>query len=123
MADKKSGFWLKSKFKEASNRCTMIFLCIKWRVVSSASLISSTKEMNPITRKSVSNLVIQPSLRVVGQKATEWKAFEKPENKKQMHGSKAWEDGVYRRALKVTAAPKARKFSSNRNTLKYIQKE
>ena len=93
-------------------------MCKKWRVVSSASLISPTKEMNPITRKSVSNLVIQPSFRAVGQKAAEWQTFEKPENKKQMHGSKAWEDGVYRRALKVTAA-----VSSNRNTLKYIQKE
>ena len=37
--------------------------------------------MNPITRKSVSELVMQPRFRAVGQKHAEWQTFEKPENK------------------------------------------
>ena len=37
--------------------------------------------MNPITRKSVSELVMQPSFRAVGQTHAEWQTFEKPENK------------------------------------------
>ena len=33
----------------------------------SINLISSIKDMNPITRKSMSKLIMQPSLRAVGQ--------------------------------------------------------
>ena len=40
--------------------------------------ISSTKDMNPITRKSMSKLVTQSSFRAVGQTHTEGKTFEKP---------------------------------------------
>ena len=49
--------------------------------------------MNPITRKSMSKLVTQPSFRAVGQKAAEWQTFETPENKRQIYGSgstQAW---------------------------------
>ena len=42
-----------------------------------------TKEMNPVTRESMSKLAMQPSFRAVGQKQT----FENPENKRQMYGS------------------------------------
>ena len=34
--------------------------------------MSSTKEMNPITRKSMSKLVLQPSFRAVGQTHAKW---------------------------------------------------
>ena len=44
--------------------------------------------MNPITREHV-KLVMQPSFRAVGQKATEWQAFELLENKRQMYGSQS----------------------------------
>ena len=43
---------------------------ICWLLIST-NRISLTKEMNPITRKSMSKLVIQPSFRAVGQKAAE----------------------------------------------------
>ena len=48
----------------------------------SGHLISSTKEMSPITRKSMRELVTQPSFRAVGQTHAKWQAFEKPENKR-----------------------------------------
>ena len=38
-----------------------------WRLLISINWISSTKDMNPITRKSVSKLVTQPNFRAVGQ--------------------------------------------------------
>ena len=41
--------------------------------------------MNPITRKSMSQLVTQPSFRAVGQTHAEWWTFENPENKRQMY--------------------------------------
>ena len=66
-----------------------------WRLLISINGISSIKEMNPITRKSVSKLVTQPSFRAVGQTHAEWQTFEKPENKRQiMYGSQAWVDWV-----------------------------
>ena len=34
----------------------------------------------------MSKLVMQQSFRAVGQKAAEWQTFEKPKNKRQMHG-------------------------------------
>ena len=40
--------------------------------------------MNPITRKCMLKVVIQPSFRAVGQKHVEWQTFEKPENRRQM---------------------------------------
>ena len=40
----------------------------------------------------MSKLVIQPSLRAVGQKHAECQTFEKSEGKCQMYGSKAWMD-------------------------------
>ena len=44
--------------------------------------------MSPISRKSVSKLiVIQPSFRVVGQTHAEWQRFKQPENKRQIFGS------------------------------------
>ena len=46
--------------------------------------------MNPITRKSLSKLVTQPSLRAVGQTHAEWQKLEKPENNRHMYGSQAW---------------------------------
>ena len=47
----------------------------------------------PLTRKSMSKLVIQRSFRAVGQLThVEWQTFEKPENKRQMYGSQAWVD-------------------------------
>ena len=55
-----------------------------WRLLISINWISSTKEMNPITRKSMSKLVMQPSFRAVGQ--TLVVEFEKLENKRQMYG-------------------------------------
>ena len=48
--------------------------------------------MNPITRKSMSKLVTQPSFRAVGQTHVKWSTFKKPENKRQMYDSKAWVD-------------------------------
>ena len=46
--------------------------------------------MNPITRKSVSKLLIRPIFKAVGQPHVEWQTFEKSENKKQMYyGSQA----------------------------------
>ena len=45
--------------------------------------------MNPITRKSMSKLVMQPSFRAVGQTHAEWQTFEKPENKRQMYCGQA----------------------------------
>ena len=38
-----------------------------WRSLISINLISSTKEVKPITRKSMSKLVTQPSFTAVGQ--------------------------------------------------------
>ena len=58
-----------------------------WRLLISINCISSTKEMNPITRKSVFKLVKRPSFRAVGQTHAKWLTFEKPENKRQMYGS------------------------------------
>ena len=49
----------------------------------------TTKEMNPIMRKSVSKLVMQPRFRAVGQTHVKWQTFEKPENKRQMYGSES----------------------------------
>ena len=46
-------------------------------------------QMNPIVRKSMSTLVIQPSFRALGQIQVKWQTFEKPENKRQMYGSQA----------------------------------
>ena len=43
-----------------------------WRLLISINSISSIKEMNPITRKSMSTLVMQPSFRAVGQTHAEW---------------------------------------------------
>ena len=60
----------------------------KWWLLISINQISSTKEMNPIMRKCMSKLVIQPSFKAVGQKAVEWKTFENPQNKRQMYDSK-----------------------------------
>ena len=52
--------------------------------------------MNPITRKSMSKLVMQPSFRAVGQThRVEWQTFEKPENKRQMYGSQFTQSMVY----------------------------
>ena len=45
--------------------------------------------MSPITRKSMSKLVMQPSFRAVGQTHVKWYTFEKPENKRQMYISQA----------------------------------
>ena len=45
--------------------------------------------MNPIMRKSMSTLVIQPSFRALGQMQVKWQTFEKPENKRQMYGSQS----------------------------------
>ena len=45
------------------------------------AFISSSKQMNPITRKSMSKLIIQPSFRAVGQKLAEWQTFEKIRDK------------------------------------------
>ena len=42
--------------------------------------------MNPITRKSMSKLVIQPSFRAVGQTHVEWQTFGKFENKRYIYG-------------------------------------
>ena len=50
-----------------------------WRLLISMNWISSAKEMNPITRKGMSKLVMQPSLRAVGHTHAEWQAFGKPE--------------------------------------------
>ena len=47
--------------------------------------------MNPIARKSISNLVIHARF---GQTHAEWQAFQKPENKRQMYDSKAWLDSL-----------------------------
>ena len=55
-----------------------------WRMLISINWISSTKEMNTITRKSMSKLVT--SLRAVGQTHTEWEIIEKLENTRQMYG-------------------------------------
>ena len=66
-----------------------IDLMQKWRLLISINSISSTEEMNPITRKSMLKLVMQPSFRAVGQTHAEWQTFEKPENKKQIHGSQS----------------------------------
>ena len=38
----------------------------------------------------MSKLVIEPSVKKVGQTHAEWQTFENPENKRQMYGSKAW---------------------------------
>ena len=61
-----------------------------WQLLISINYISSTKEMNPIMRKSMSKLVMQPSFRAVGQTHMEWQTFEKPENKRQMYGSQRY---------------------------------
>ena len=50
----------------------------------SVNYIFSTEEINPITRKSISKVVMQPSFRAVGQKAVDGRYFKKPENKQQM---------------------------------------
>ena len=59
-----------------------------WRLLLSINWISSIKEINPITRKSMAKLVTQPSFRVVGQTHTEWQTFEKPKNNRQMYGGR-----------------------------------
>ena len=61
-----------------------------WRLLVSINWISSTKEMNPITWKSISKLAMKPSFRSVGQTHAEWQTFEKI--KRQMYGSQAWVD-------------------------------
>ena len=48
--------------------------------------------MNPIARRSMSTLVIQPSFRALGQMQVKWQTFENPENKRQMYGRQAWVD-------------------------------
>ena len=46
--------------------------------------------MTPITRKSMSKLIMQPRFRAVGQLThAEWQTFENPENKRQMYGSRS----------------------------------
>ena len=60
-----------------------------WRLLISINWISSTKEMNHITRKSMSKLVMQPSFRAVNQTHAEWQTFEKPENNRNV-----WQSGM-----------------------------
>ena len=53
----------------------VLYLGVKWgNNISKVyiNMISSTKEMNPITRKSMPKLVRQPSFRAVGQTHAEW---------------------------------------------------
>ena len=45
--------------------------------------------MNPIVRKSMSTLLIQPSFRALGQVQVKWQTFENPEKKRQMYGSQS----------------------------------
>ena len=59
----------------------------KWQLLISINVISSKKWTNPITRKTMSKLVIQPSFRAVGQEPAKWKTFEKTEDKRQMYDS------------------------------------
>ena len=59
----------------------MLIISINW--------ISSTEEMKTIMRKSMSKLVMQPGFRAVGQTRRMVDIW-KPENKRQMYGSKAW---------------------------------
>ena len=59
-------------------------VCLFSWLLISINLISSTKEMNPITRKTMSKLVTQPSFRAVGQTHAE-----NPENKRHMNGSQS----------------------------------
>ena len=40
----------------------------------------------------MSQLVTQPRFRKVGQTHATWQTFEKPNNKRQTYGSKAWVD-------------------------------
>ena len=47
------------------------------------------KQMNPITRKIMWKLALQPRFRAVGQTHANWQTFEKPENKRQMYSSEA----------------------------------
>ena len=47
-----------------------------WRLLISINWISSTKEMNPITGKSILKLVIQPICRAGGQTHVKWPTFE-----------------------------------------------
>ena len=54
----------------------------KWQLLININLISSTKEMNLITRESVSKLVTQPSFRAVGQRSTKCQTFAKKKRKK-----------------------------------------
>ena len=58
--------------------------------------------MNPITRKSMSKLVMQPRFRAVDQTHAEWQTFEKLENKRQMYGSQAC-NAIYNKNLFVCA--------------------
>ena len=55
-----------------------------WRLLISINRITSTKEMNPITRKSMSKA--KPSFRAVGQTHAEWQTFEKLKN--------VWQSGM-----------------------------
>ena len=48
--------------------------------------------MNPFMRKSMWTLVMQPSVKALGQMQVKWQTFEKPKNKRQMYGSQAWVD-------------------------------
>ena len=58
--------------KSALLRWLLIDLMQIWWLLISINWISSTKEMNPITRKSMSKLVMQPSFRAVGQTHVKW---------------------------------------------------
>ena len=79
-----------------------------WLPLISIKLLSSDKQINPIVRKSMSNLATHLSFRAVGQ-TLKWQAFEKMENKRQMYGGQAWVDWllyiclsrVWPRALKL----------------------
>ena len=74
-----------------------------WPPLISIHLFSRSKQMNPIVRKSMSTLVIQPSFRALDQMQVKWQTFEKPENKRQMYGSQAWVDPLlYRQTAGCT---------------------
>ena len=62
--------------KTTRRQACVLNLCGKWRLFIEISLISTATEMNAITRKSMSKLVIQPNFRAVGQKLLEWQTFD-----------------------------------------------
>ena len=55
----------------------------KWWLLISIYLIVNQRN-EPITRKSMSKLAIQPSFRAVGQKLVEWQTFEKSKNERHL---------------------------------------